>query len=124
MATGFWKSAIFIGFIWGIWHAPLILMGHNYPGYEVPGAFMMTLWCILLSPVFSYITIKANNVIAAAILHGSLNAVAGLAIMPLTGSAPLLTGVMGLAGFLVLVILNLAILFFCRPEELIQKEFF
>ncbi len=123
-SAGFWKSAIFIGFIWGIWHAPLILMGHNYPGYEVPGVFMMTLWCILLSPMFSYITIKANNVIAAAILHGSLNAVAGLAIMPLAGSAPLLTGVMGLAGFLVLVILNLAIFLFGRPEELMQKEFF
>ena len=123
-SAGFWKSAIFIGFIWGIWHAPLILMGHNYPGFEIAGVFMMTMWCILLSPMFSYITIKANSVIAAAILHGSLNAVAGLAIMPLTGSAPLLTGVMGLAGFLVLAIINLIIFFFGRPEELLQKELF
>ena len=123
-SAGFWKSALFIGFIWGIWHAPLILMGHNYPGYEVPGVFVMTLWCILLSPIFSYITIKANNVIAAAILHGSINAVAGLSIMPVTEAAPLLTGVMGLPGCLVLVAINLAIFFFGRPEELMQKEFF
>ncbi len=123
-AAGFWKSALFIGFIWGIWHAPLILMGHNYPGYEVPGVFMMTMWCILLSPLFSYITIKANNVIAAAIFHGSINAVAGLAIMPLAGSTPLLTGLMGLAGFLVLAIFNLLIFFFGRPEELMQNDFF
>ena len=123
-AAGFWKSAMFIGFIWGIWHAPLILMGHNYPGYEVPGVFMMTLWCILLSPMFTYITIKANNVIAAAILHGSINAVGMLAIMPLAGSTPLLTGVMGLAGFMVLIVFNLLIFFFGRPEELMQKEFF
>ncbi|MFO7953154.1 MAG: CPBP family intramembrane glutamic endopeptidase [Bacillota bacterium] len=123
-AAGFWESALFIGFIWGIWHAPLVLMGHNYPGYEIPGVFMMTLWCILLSPMFSYITIKANNVIAAAILHGSINAVAGLAIMPLTVSTPLLTGVMGLPGCLVLVVINLAIFFFGRPKELMQKGFF
>ncbi len=123
-SAGFWKSALFIGFIWGIWHAPLILMGHNYPGYEVPGVLMMTLWCILLSPMFSYITIKANSVIAAAVFHGSINAVAGLAIMPLAGSTPLLTGVMGLAGFLVLIVINLAIFIFARPEELMQKEFF
>jgi len=123
-SAGFWKSATFIGFIWGIWHAPLILMGHNYPGFEVAGVFMMTLWCILLSPMFSYITIKANSVIAAAILHGSLNAVAGLAIMPLTGSTPLLTGVMGLAGFLVLAVINLVIFFFGKPEELMQREIF
>ena len=123
-SIGFWRSSIFIGFIWGIWHAPLILMGHNYPGYEVPGVFMMILWCILLSPMFSYITIKANTVIAAAILHGSINAVAGLAIMPLAGSTPLLTGVMGLAGFIVLAIINLAIFYFGRPEELMKREFF
>jgi uncharacterized protein len=123
-SAGFWKSAIFIGLIWGIWHAPLILMGHNYPGFEVAGVFMMTLWCILLSPMFSYVTIKANNVIAAAILHGSLNAVAGLSIMPLAGSKPLLTGVTGLAGFLVLALLNLAIFFFGKPEELMKKEIF
>jgi len=123
-SAGFWKSAIFIGFIWGIWHAPLILMGHNYPGFEVAGVFMMTAWCILLSPMFSYVTIKANSVIAAAIMHGSLNAVAGLAIMPLEGSAPLLTGVMGLAGFLVLAVINLAIFFFGKPEDLMQGKLF
>jgi len=123
-SAGFWKSAIFIGLIWGIWHAPLILMGHNYPGFEVAGVFMMILWCILLSPMFSYVTIKANNVIAAAILHGSLNAVAGLSIMPLAGSKPLLTGLTGLAGFLVLAVLNLVIFFFGKPEKLMQKELF
>jgi len=123
-SAGFWKSSVFIGFIWGIWHAPLILMGHNYPGFEVAGVFMMTLWCILLSPMFSYVTIKANNVIAAAILHGSLNAVAGLSILPLAGSKPLLTGLTGLAGFIVLAVLNIVIYFFGKPEELMQKEIF
>ncbi len=119
---GFWKSSAFIGLIWGIWHAPLILMGHNYPGYEITGVFMMTLWCILLSPMFSYVTIKAGSVIAAAILHGSINAVGGLAILPLAGGGPLLTGLMGLAGFIVLIIINLIILFFGRPEELLRKK--
>jgi uncharacterized protein len=123
-SAGFWKSSIFIGLIWGIWHAPLILMGHNYPGFEVAGVFMMTFWCILLSPMFSYVTIKANNVIAAAIMHGSLNAVAGLSIMPLAGSKPLLTGMTGLAGFIVLAVLNLVIYFFGNPEKLMQKEIF
>jgi len=28
---GFWKSSYLIGIIWGFWHAPLILQGHNYP---------------------------------------------------------------------------------------------
>lgn len=32
---GFLKSNIFIGVFWGLWHAPVILMGHNYPDYPV-----------------------------------------------------------------------------------------
>ena len=124
VTAGFWKSSVFIGFIWGVWHAPLILMGHNYPGYEVAGVFMMTIWCILLSPMFSYVTIKANNVIAAAIMHGSLNAVAGLSIMPIAGQKPLLTGLTGLAGFIELAILNLIIYFYGKPEELTKRKLF
>src|SRR5699024_8144281 len=31
-ALGFWKASLLIGFIWGLWHAPLIIFaGHNYP---------------------------------------------------------------------------------------------
>ena len=74
--------------------------------------------------MFNYITIKANNFIAAAILHGSINAAAGLAVIPLTGSTPLLTGLTGLAGKLGFLVLNLLILFFGKPEELLKKEFF
>jgi uncharacterized protein len=57
-------------------------------------------------------------------MHGSLNAVAGLSIMPLAGSKPLLTGMTGLAGFIVLAVLNLVIYFFGKPEELMQKEIY
>ncbi len=96
----FWKAALVIGFIWGVWHAPIILMGHNYPQHPVAGAFMMTLWCILLSPLFLYITIKTKSVIAAAVMHGTLNAVAALAIMTIEGGSDLLTGLTGLAGFI------------------------
>ncbi len=28
----FWTRHLIIGFAWGIWHAPVIAMGHNYPG--------------------------------------------------------------------------------------------
>ncbi len=113
---GFWKSSVIIGFIWGIWHAPLILMGHNYPGYEVIGVGMMIILCILLSPLFTYITVGANSVIVAAILHGSLNAVMGLAIMPVKGASVLIVGATGLAGFAVLILVNLFLLFWARPQ--------
>jgi membrane protease YdiL (CAAX protease family) len=115
---GFWKSSILIGAIWGIWHAPLILKGHNYPQHPVIGVFLMTGWCMLLAPIFSYVRLKAKSVIAAAIIHGSLNATYGLAIVFVRGS-DLLVGVSGLAGFIVLAVVNICIFIY---EQFIVKN--
>jgi membrane protease YdiL (CAAX protease family) len=109
---GFWKSSAIIGLIWGIWHVPIILQGHNYPQHPVEGVFMMIIFCLLLSPLFSYIKLKSKSVVAAAIIHGSLNATSGLAIMIVKGGNDLITGVTGIAGFIVLLIVNLFIFLF------------
>jgi len=100
----FLKASISIGVIWGIWHSPLILMGHNYPQHPEIGVLMMTVWCILLTPLFLYFTVKAKSVIAAAIMHGTLNATAGIAIMVIDGGNDLTVGMTGLAGFISLVV--------------------
>ncbi len=99
---GFWRSSVLIGFIWGLWHAPLILQGHNYPQHRVAGVLMMTVWCMLLAPIFSYIRVKARSVIAAAIVHGTLNATYGLSLVLVQGGSDLTTGMTGLPGFAVL----------------------
>jgi len=116
---GFWKSSIMIGIVWGIWHAPLILKGHNYPQHPAIGIFMMIVWCVLISPIFSYIRIRSNSTIATSILHGTLNGTGILAVMMLKGGNDLLIGLTGLVGFLVLFIVNICLLCltkgrFCR----------
>lgn len=111
---GFWKSSFLIGLIWGIWHAPLILQGHNYPEHPAAGVLMMTIASMLLAPVFSYIRLKAKSVIAAAVLHGTFNGTGGLAIILLKGGSDLTVGMTGLAGFIVLAAVNLAIYVFDR----------
>jgi membrane protease YdiL (CAAX protease family) len=47
---GFWKSSALIGLIWGVWHAPIIIQGYNYPEHPVAGVAMMTVFTLLLSP--------------------------------------------------------------------------
>jgi len=100
----FVKASIIIGLIWGIWHAPLILMGHNYPQHPQIGVFMMVILCVLLTPLLLYITIKAKSVIASAIMHGTMNATAGISIMAINGGSDLTAGIAGLAGFITLAI--------------------
>ncbi|PPG36377.1 CPBP family intramembrane metalloprotease domain-containing protein [Pseudoclavibacter sp. RFBG4] len=66
------------GVIWGLWHAPLILLGYNYadaPGWL--GLTMMTVMCILVGAVFAWLRIRSESVWPAALAHGAFNAAAG-----------------------------------------------
>ena len=111
---GFWKSSIIIGLVWGIWHAPIILQGHNYPEHPQAGVLMMIIFTLLLSPIFSYVRLKAKSVIAAAIIHGSLNAIIDLPLMVIKGGNDLTVGVTGLAGFIALTLANVGIFIYDR----------
>ena len=107
--VAFWRRALLIGVIWGAWHAPVILMGHNYPAHPVLGVFMMIAFTTLLAAPFELIRERGNSVVAASVLHGSINATAGLAIVFLRGGSDLLVGVTGLVGFLVLAVVNVGV---------------
>ncbi|MFP9193936.1 CPBP family intramembrane glutamic endopeptidase [Natrialbaceae archaeon A-CW1-1] len=72
---GFWKASLVIGAVWGVWHAPLILAGHNYPSFPIIGIGAFTIACIALAPLFTYIVIRSQSVLPAAIFHGVFNAV-------------------------------------------------
>ncbi len=106
---GFWKTSFVIGFIWGIWHAPLILQGHNYPNYTIIGVLWMIVFCVLYSPVFNFIREKSGSVVATSILHGTINATYGISVLFIKGGNELTVGVLGLAGFIVLIIINIII---------------
>ena len=97
-------ASIFIGIVWGLWHFPLILLGHNYPQHSVAGVFMMVIFCVLASFVELYFVLKAKSVYPAAIFHGTINAVAGLNVLLIKGGNDLLNGVCGLSGFIVITI--------------------
>ncbi len=72
------------GVIWGIWHAPAILQGHNYPENPVLGVGMMIVFTVLLGIIFSWLYLKTKSPWAPALAHGTVNAVAGLPLLFLT----------------------------------------
>ena len=114
---GFWKECLIIGVIWGVWHAPLILMGHNYPEHPVAGVFMMVAFCVLVTPLMVFIREKSGSVIMAAIAHGTINALGGLPILYLVGYKELLSGFTGLAGFIVLAVADIVVLLLRNKEK-------
>lgn len=110
----FAKASIYIGVIWGIWHAPLILMGHNYPSYPVVGVAMMVVFCLVSTPIFNYLMIKSKSILAMAMLHGVVNASYGITILTLSGGNELTVGLTGLAGIIALCLVVLAIYIYDR----------
>lgn len=100
----FWPAALFIGVVWGIWHFPLILMGHNYPNEPYWGVLMMVGFCVLAGVIELYFVLKTKSMIVAAVMHGTINAVAGMTIYFTLGGNDFLNGMTGLAGFIVMVV--------------------
>lgn len=97
----------------------ILLMGHNYPQHPQIGVLMMTLLCILLTPLLLYFTIKSKSVIAAAIAHGTMNATATISIIPITSGNDLLVGMPGLAGMIAVMILTIGLFMY---DRYISKE--
>jgi len=72
------------GAIWGVWHAPVIVMGHNYPGHPVLGPFLMIGFCLLMGVILGWLWLASGSVWAPALAHGTLNALGGLSLLVLT----------------------------------------
>jgi membrane protease YdiL (CAAX protease family) len=62
-----------LGIIWGVWHWPVIWMGHNYPGQPVLGSLLMTAYTVVLAYFLAYAVFKSKGVWTAAYLHALNN---------------------------------------------------
>lgn len=106
-------TLLLTGVIWGLWHAPLTVMGHNYgigyPGYPVAGILAMCVFCTAVGIILSYMTIRTKSCIPAILGHGMLNGFASVGIYYTSLEhpynvflGPMPTGLIGGMGFLIL----------------------
>jgi len=95
--SGF-KRASFTGIVWGLWHAPLIAVGHNYPGHPVQGILMMTAFCYAVGFLFDWTRTRSGTVWSSCILHGIINGSAGAFMLFAKGGHPLFGSVAGVGG--------------------------
>ena len=79
------SAALVTGVIWGLWHAPIIAMGHNYgmdyEGFPVAGILTMTLLCTAMSCFLSLLRTRSDSVWPCALAHGAFNAVANIGVV-------------------------------------------
>jgi membrane protease YdiL (CAAX protease family) len=96
MPLGGRKAMVVMGVIWGLWHAPVIAMGHNY-GTNYPGApwtgILATVWLMFILGTFlGWAALRAGSVWPAVIGHGAFNGIAGIYVFFTQGNPNLLLG--------------------------------
>lgn len=90
------KALVISSAIWGVWHWPMILMGHNY-GLNYWGApwtgLIATVWFTLsIGVYFGWLSLKGRSVWPAVLAHGALNGMASIGALFLKGTPSLLLG--------------------------------
>lgn len=123
------RALILSGIIWGIWHAPVIVFagyeyGRGYAGEPVLGVLMMCGFTIALGIIFSCFYEKSQSIWIPSLMHGAVNAVAGLPLvymkeMPqhyLLGPTPA-----GLIGGIPFFVLGTVLFVRMRKEEKVKE---
>ena len=109
-------ALVITGIIHGVWHIPVIVMGHNYGtsyiGYPWLGILTMIVFIVWLGIIEGYISIKLDSVIPAAMIHSTVNAGAAFSILLAKGGynpilGPATTGLIGGLPFIVLAVILL-----------------
>ena len=109
-------TLLITGVIWGVWHAPLTALGHNYgmgyPGWPFAGIAAMCVFCVVCGIFLTYVTERTGSCLAAAVGHSTINAMAQAGIIfSLTGGNPFVGpgpfGIVGGCAFIVVAALML-----------------
>lgn len=83
---GLLRANLVIGVLWGLWHAPIIiLMGHNYGDQWALGVPMMVAWTVPLTFLLTWVKERTGSVIAPAMLHGAYNGTIGIFALLMVG---------------------------------------
>ncbi|TDD38932.1 CPBP family intramembrane metalloprotease [Nonomuraea terrae] len=111
--NGVLTGLLLSGAVWGLWHAPLTLLGYNYPRLGSWAALFFIGFCVLAGVVVGWLRLRTGSVWPAVVAHGSLNAIAPLGLLLGDAAEPpneVLTGITGLVGWVLLAVLAAVLL--------------
>lgn len=93
------------GLVWGVWHAPLVLLGYNYGTISPLGVVMMSITTILVGVLFGWLRMRSASVYPSAFAHGALNASGGTLLAAFVPTAAgIAPSVLGWVGWLLVVV--------------------
>ena len=98
-------ALLLTGVVWGLWHAPLILLGYNYGRTDVSGLALMVGFTVLVGVLLGWLRMRSESVWTCSIAHGSINASAGIVLLAMiAGPQDVGASILGWSGWIVLAI--------------------
>lgn len=75
LPLGQWQALVLTGALSGLWYAPIVLLGYDYPFHPKLGILLMTIFCVIFGIVLGWLRLATDSVWPAVIAHGAINAV-------------------------------------------------
>lgn len=106
MPLGKTKAYLLLGVIWGLWHAPLIVMGYCFYTNVILGIIIFTMVTTALGWFINDLTLKYKSVFLAAFIHGTFNSQTyGIWKAIFTDIDPFIGGITGVIGIVFITLL-------------------
>lgn len=112
LPLGQWPALLIVGVAWGLWHAPVLLLGYNYPLHHRLGVLVMVGFTVVTGILFGWLRLSTGSIWPSVLAHGALNASAGSLVLFVRAGTHVdtaLAGITGLTGW-ILPLLVIAVL--------------
>lgn len=100
------RASAATGLAWGLWHAPVVVQGYNYPGSPVLGVVAMVVFCTGFSVALAGLRELTGSVLPVAAAHGMFNALAPIALLLSPGAHPVVAGPVGVVSGVLLALVG------------------
>lgn len=119
---GFWKASLISGLMVGLWKAPLVLMGFNYPLHPYMGMLWQVLFSMSMAPLALYYRLKTQSILGAAFFVSIYFAYTDFIPMLFDSSRSLWTGSLGFVDMIAFNVFNVLLSIKIRKHPLLEYE--
>lgn len=103
LGTG-WALSV-SGAIWGLWHAPAILLGLNYEQRDPLGIIMMMIGCVGAGVLIGWLRLASESLLPCVLAHAALNSLSSYQSILFPPFDQRLVGPLAITGWILMAVL-------------------
>ncbi|MGN6741771.1 MAG: lysostaphin resistance A-like protein [Amnibacterium sp.] len=102
---GTWPALLLTGAVWGLWHAPVILLGYDFGRPDASGLALMVVGCTAYGVLVGWLRIRSATVWPSVFAHAGFNAAAGFSVLVIAAGSPADPAAVGPLGWIAWILM-------------------